>query len=393
MTDDNWQSVKLAIGFIDSPYTTTTKAENKVYAVNAEVIAGRLLAGNQLVIQDGLPGKESTFIVDRDGARLTNASFTINSNDGLKQILLSPERGIQIFTRPSKADSFRANFWANTDGTLTVQNFNAKLINATSGTIGGFNLNSYSLYSTAKSNVPFGTQYEEPTIWIQTNGRARIGSLFVESDKTYFYGTLYAENGTIGGFNIGKSTLSSVSVDGNNNPYIQLNTNGSGRLGLLTFNRNTATFDGNIYAKNLDRGGFTSTIIGDKFDDDAFTRNNVNNIFANRSINLDKLSVRVLSANYIESNYLTASEIASDYATIGSLNAAIARIGKIETNYLTADNLEVKYFKFNRQPAEWIRLTCVTDVRYTTTDIDGTDVVISVSRDRRLLVVMGVPDD
>lgn len=83
MTDDNWDTVKLAIGYI-----------NGYYSVNAEIIAGYLLAGNQLIIQDGIPGNESTFIVDANGVRITNGSITMTTN--YNRIYLNPSTGISI---------------------------------------------------------------------------------------------------------------------------------------------------------------------------------------------------------------------------------------------------------------------------------------------------------
>lgn len=334
MTDDNWQSVKLAIGFIDSPYALTSRAtQNKVYAVNAEVIAGRLLAGNQLVIQDGVPGKESTFIVDRNGARLTNASFTLTSNNGLSQILLNPNDGIKISTRPRTNVGWTDNLYADTAGNLIVNNFTAQLIKAVSGTVGGFNITSDRFYSTNLINNPNSltntpkVNGRVPLIDLRTDGSGNIGMLSWNGQNMRYEGTLIAKSGTIGGFDIGASTLSSASVDGSGKPYIELNTNGSGRLGLLTFNRNTAEFHGSIYAENLDPGGFDSDVVYNKFDSGAFTQKNVDDIFANNSIKDAKiysLTANKLTAGTIDASVITVKNLNADNITVGTL--AVERI-------------------------------------------------------------------
>ena len=83
MTDDNWQSSKLAIGFI-----------NGVYSVNAEVIAGTLLAGSQLTITND----NNSFVVDSNGVRIDNASMTITTANN--QIILNPDVGIKLQKKP-----------------------------------------------------------------------------------------------------------------------------------------------------------------------------------------------------------------------------------------------------------------------------------------------------
>lgn len=199
MTDNNWQSVKLAIGFIQHP----EKPSESYYGVNAEVIAGNLLAGNQLIISD----KNSTFIVDSNGARLTNASFVLETADKKGKIILNPQQGIKIQT--DKGAGLKDNFYVDQNGRLMATD-----ITATGGTIGGFTITQNSLKS-ANGNV-------------------------------------------------------------------LLNDNGTGKLGLLTWNLTSATFDGNIYAKNLNSGGFGEDIVIDKFEDLSIPDRKIKNLNANK---------------------------------------------------------------------------------------------------------------
>lgn len=92
MTDDNWQTVKLAIGLIGGKYS-----------VNAEVIAGTLLAGEQLTIKN----TNNSFVVDANGVKLTNASIEV-TNDKNK-IVLNPEVGIQMSVKNPSTGEYDTN--------------------------------------------------------------------------------------------------------------------------------------------------------------------------------------------------------------------------------------------------------------------------------------------
>ena len=182
MTDDNWQSIKLAIGFIDDP----SHPGQKYYGVNAEVIAGDLIAGNQLVIGDTM----NTFVVDSTGAHLTNASFELTTDDGSGKIILNPDQGIKIQT--NKGDGLKDNFYVTPEGYLMAID-----ITATGGTVGGFEITQDSIISA--------------------------------------------------------------------NQNIILRDDGTGVLGLLEWDENSATFHGDIFADNLDPDGFTEDIVASKF--------------------------------------------------------------------------------------------------------------------------------
>lgn len=106
MTDDNWETVKLAIGFV-----------NGAYSVNAEVIAGTLLAGENLTISN----TGGTFTVDGKGATMTNGSISTQLKDSngniASEIVLNPEQGFSIYNMKS-SDSDKRVFYADTQGNL-----------------------------------------------------------------------------------------------------------------------------------------------------------------------------------------------------------------------------------------------------------------------------------
>ncbi|HBN06038.1 MAG TPA: hypothetical protein DD434_09690, partial [Bacteroidales bacterium] len=83
-TRDNWNTLSTVLGEVHLPDNSTS------FGLNAEVIMGSLIAGNQLVIKN----TNNTFIVDSLGAKLTNASLTIEK--GLNKILLDPINGFKI---------------------------------------------------------------------------------------------------------------------------------------------------------------------------------------------------------------------------------------------------------------------------------------------------------
>lgn len=106
MTDDNWETTKLAIGFI-----------NDTYSVNAEVIAGTILAGENLIISN----TGGTFTVNGKGATMTNGSISTQLKDSngnvASEIVLNPEQGFSIYNIKS-SDSDKRVFYADTQGNL-----------------------------------------------------------------------------------------------------------------------------------------------------------------------------------------------------------------------------------------------------------------------------------
>jgi Protein of unknown function (DUF1142). len=72
-----------------------------------------------------------------------------------------------------------------------------------------------------------------------------------ENGDAFFAGQLSAASGKIGGWDVSEDGLS------HSEGQYYLNSDGTGKIGLMTFNNSSATFDGNIYAKNLQAGSIT----------------------------------------------------------------------------------------------------------------------------------------
>lgn len=88
LTDDNWKTAKLAIGNFSSDTL------GSYFGINADVIAGKLIVGNNLEIEcPGIDKGVIQFKVDSSGAWLNNATFVLQKDNGGK-ILIDPKYGI-----------------------------------------------------------------------------------------------------------------------------------------------------------------------------------------------------------------------------------------------------------------------------------------------------------
>lgn len=118
-TNDGWQTVKMAIG--------ETKIEGKegtTFGIVADAIVGKLIAGNNLVIESlGKENEKPLFKVDGSGALLYNSQLEVTN--GNNHILLNPTIGFAIGKCPvvkdDKLDENKAQFWIDTDGNVHMK--------------------------------------------------------------------------------------------------------------------------------------------------------------------------------------------------------------------------------------------------------------------------------
>lgn len=305
MTDDNWETVKLAIGFV-----------NGTYSVNAEVIAGTLLAGENLIISN----TGGTFTVDGKGATMTNGSISTQLKDSngniASEIVLNPEQGFSIYNMKS-SDPDKRVFYADTQGNL---HFKGDLTGAT-GSFSG-DISGGSIYIPNKSS---------PNFSVDKNGHmickgANIG------------GTLNAVDGVFTG------TLRGVDGDFS---------------GTISANQITA---GTLDCSNL-------TINGLDFSD--LQGNLTYSQMAAIKINADQITAGKISANMIDTNGLSVPAISlgsasvyisgyndivmqpgqSGTVTIGSPGATISLFGSsivstsFEPNSITLNNTTITYWR------------------------------------------------
>ena len=232
-TRDNWNTAALALGRLKAP-----NEDADYYGLSAEVLVGKILAGNQLIITN----ENNSFTLDSSGAVLNNASFTIKTNNNT--IKLDPTSGIEVLKGNEKQ------------------------------------------------------MYLDP----------QTGDLKIA-------GNVAANSGSIGGWEITENGLSDT--HGN-----EINSDGTGKLGLMSWSGNTARFDGNIYAKNIG-GQYTEW----------------------PSLNQELVNIRNLFADYATIGNLNATN-----GRIDSLNATVANLGSIyatkaEFNSLNANKANINDLK------------------------------------------------
>ena len=87
ITDDGWQTAKLAIGQF------ATEDSGTYFGVNAEVIAGKLIVGSNLIIENTNDFGVTQFKVDATGVWLSNSTFVLQKDSGGK-LLIDPQYGI-----------------------------------------------------------------------------------------------------------------------------------------------------------------------------------------------------------------------------------------------------------------------------------------------------------
>lgn len=117
-TTDNWNTSNLAIGQF---YDEETGWHS---GVNADVIAGHLLAGENLIIESAKQdGGVSVFRVDGNGASLYNARFELKKEKA--HMVLDPEIGFGLGTYPIVSsgawDDDNTKFWVDTDGNVHMK--------------------------------------------------------------------------------------------------------------------------------------------------------------------------------------------------------------------------------------------------------------------------------
>lgn len=139
MTDDNWDTCKLALGEIDIPGTA-----DSAYGIASEVLIGNLILGEALKIINA----NNTFTIDENGMNLT-------TSDGLKKIYINPSDGFKIQGRADTASEFADKLYLDSEGNAILRDITAVGgtfaggVLADSGTMGAF-------FSTGDSNKVLG---------------------------------------------------------------------------------------------------------------------------------------------------------------------------------------------------------------------------------------------
>lgn len=182
MTDDNWAHAKIGIGLFK------VKDVGEYWGVNAEVIGGRLVVGNSLIIENANDAGVMQFKVDASGAWLNNSTFVLQKDDGGK-IIIDPGYGIV----------------------------------AGNG----------SLYTTSGTTVTPSFLDGSGAIEKDADGMPRNSNFYLDirDGSAYFRGTVSAGAGSIGGWTIHEDFLHANS--GGN--YVAMNASGENKYSLYAF--------------------------------------------------------------------------------------------------------------------------------------------------------------
>ena len=218
VTDDNWQTVKTAVGqfyYVD-PADGNTKMG---YGINGEVVIGKLILGQQL----GIYNSGNTLKFDRNGLSVENST---------NRVLIDPSDSQLFKVQKKNGNNWNNVIWMDNSGNA---NFNG-VITATSGSIGGWTINSTQLlYQDAVTPGTASTQYQvyvragtgtthafgvQHRAYDGTSYEATWTNDFVVRHDGYMYannahikGEVTATSGKIGEFTLSNGTLSHTSGD------------------------------------------------------------------------------------------------------------------------------------------------------------------------------------
>ena len=234
MTDDNWATCKMALGRFASPEV------GEYFGVNAEVIGGKLIVGNNLIIENTNDKGVMQFRVDATGAWLYNAVFVLESAN-------------------ASAFSARAASRAVNGGKI--------LLDPDYGIVAG----NGALFTTNGTTVTPSFIDSSGGITTDSEGMPANASFFLDirDGSAYFRGKLKATSGQIGGFTIESDYLHA----GSGGNYVGMNGSGTNSNSLYAFwagaqNPASAPFwvkkNGDIYVNN---GTFKGIVSGASFKD------------------------------------------------------------------------------------------------------------------------------
>ena len=213
-TDDNWATSKMALGLFASDET------GEYFGINAEVIGGKLIVGNNMVIENQNDQGVMQFKVDATGAWLNNGTMVFQKDGGGK-LLIDPKYGIVAGTS--------ALF--DTEGTTVIPSF-----------VDG-----------------------DGDLVLDEDGMPEDANFFLDlrDGNAYFRGVMSATSGKIGGWTIEDDHIYS----GSNDTYVALNASGDWNAAYAIWagatNPASAPFwvmkNGDMQAKN---GTFSGTVSG-----------------------------------------------------------------------------------------------------------------------------------
>lgn len=220
MTDDNWDTCKLALGEIDIPGTA-----DSAYGIASEVLIGNLILGEALKIMNA----NNTFTIDENGVNLT-------TSDGLKKIYINPSDGFKIQGRADTASEFADKLYLDSEGNAVLNDitaYNASLSGFVSAFMGDIGILSSSENGTVNNgnlringNLEVTGTYPNSPVTPAGAGISNYGSYLVTAPSANAFGTMEVSTlkVTDGSGNywdlILKGTMTSGSGGGSNTPIV-----------------------------------------------------------------------------------------------------------------------------------------------------------------------------
>lgn len=266
ISDDNWETCKLAIGYFASPEV------GEYFGVNAEVIGGNLIVGNNLVIDTN----NGHFKVDSSGVYVNSLKFYINNGKSLSDKFDDISSDINGVS--SQVSSVRKDFDSVTTKTSNGITLNADdlkgVISAQQAQMrsGGGNVlfDSDGMWLLNAATKATATK----AIWMNENG-ILFGSGSRTSDPGRYWTnwtTAIGHDGIVAN-NIAAGTLSGMTINGgsitigksstSDNAYLYVDTNGNLGIGRNTSKSKGYNFyvdsNGNMYAES---GTFAGSLNG-----------------------------------------------------------------------------------------------------------------------------------
>lgn len=187
MTDDNWQTSKVAIGELKNSIGSGT-----TYGIAADLIVGKVLAGNQLTITN----ENNSFTLNGNGTTLKNASLTLEQ--GNLRIIQNPKEGFKIQKKNGK--TWKDQLYADLNGNLNIV---GKMSIASNSTIGGLEI--------AESSI----KSSNGNIVLKSDGTDKIGALTIDKNDARFDGTIRADRieGQLSGNQIHSNAINGGHID------------------------------------------------------------------------------------------------------------------------------------------------------------------------------------
>jgi hypothetical protein len=156
----------------------------QTHFIAADMVVGRLLAGNELIITN----ESSSFYVSGSHVSIIDADLSLYGEQIPTRILLDPNVGIEISKKNQTSGSYSPNFYVDTDGNIifsgtlkgAVGDFTGAIY-APMGQIGAWTIDEFGLKDTF-GNYIYGT------------GNVRLGKLTIEGSNATFDGNIYARN-------------------------------------------------------------------------------------------------------------------------------------------------------------------------------------------------------